>query len=366
MTEPRRGEPPAATIPRGPGRSRIAAAVPARARLELQAAVIALLASIAIGSVLMMIVGQAPGHVWWEMVSRTAGEPYLLGQMLYRATALALTGLSVAVALEAGLFNIGAEGQLAAGVLVCALVGAALPAGTPAGIAIPGCELAGAAAGGAMGAVIGVLRVTRGAHEVITSIMLNAIVAGFSLYLGNRVIFRGGTTTGSAIVEGARLAKLGLGGSSANAAIAIAVIAVAVVWWLRAKTTWGQAWRAVGQSQEAARTTGISVGKVQIVVMIGAGALAGLAATNLVMGNRYAFEEGLGRGTGLLGISAALLGRMHPVGIAVAAILLGFLSAGGLAVADLVPKELSEMLQGVVVLAVAASVPWVRRAKVVS
>jgi general nucleoside transport system permease protein len=335
----------------------------ATTRRELQVAAIALLASIAIGSVLMLLAGKAPGHVWWAMVTRTLSESHLLGDVLYRATGLVLTGLAVAIALDAGLLNIGAEGQLTAGVLACALVGAALPAATPAVIAIPVCMLAAAAAGGAVGGTIGVLRTVRGAHEVITSIMLNAILAGIALYLGNRVIFRGGTTRGGAIASGAELPQLGLGGSSANTSIVLAAIAVALVWWLRSQTTWGQAWRAVGQSPEAARATGISVRKVQVLVMVGSGALAGLAATNFVMGDKHAFEEGLGRLTGLYGISAALLGRVHPGGVAIAALLLGFLSSGGVAVGDLVPKELTEMLQGVVVLAVAAAGPWVRRAE---
>ena len=331
------------------------------ARREIQTAVIGLLASIAIGSVLMLIVGKAPGQVWWAMLSETATDPSLMGQALYRATGIALTGLAVALPLEAGLFNIGGEAQITAGVLVCALFGTALPPATPAAIAIPVCLLAAAAGGGLIGGAIGGLRVARGAHEVITSIMLNAIVASFALYLGNRVMFRNGTTTGAPIVSGAELPQLGFGGSSANASILIAVLAVAVVWWLRARTTWGLAWRAVGQSPEAARTAGISVGKVRIVVMTAAGALAGLAAANFVMGNKHAFEEGLGRGTGFAGISVALLGRMHPVGVVLAALVLGFLSSGGVAVSTYVPKELVEVLQPVVVLAVAAAVPLVRR-----
>lgn len=332
-------------------------------RRELQAAAIALLASIAIGSALMLIAGKSPGGVWAAMLSRTFSDPYAIGQLLYKATGLVLTGLSVSIALDAGLFNIGAEGQLTAGVLVCALVGVALPAGTPAIIAVPLCALAAALAGGAVGAAIGALRVTRNAHEVITSIMLNAIVAGVALYAGNRLIFRGGTTRGATIVDGAQLPQLGLGGSSANASLVLALLAVAAVWWLRSQTTWGQAWRAVGQSPDAARTTGLPVARVQVLVMAGAGALAGLAATNFVLGHKHAFEEGLGRGTGIWGISAALLGRMHPAGVVLAAVVLAFLSTGGLAVADLVPKELTEMLQGVVVLAVAAAGPWVRRAE---
>jgi simple sugar transport system permease protein len=328
---------------------------------ELQAAAIALLLSIAIGSVLILIVGKSPSHLWWQMVSRTAHDPYQLGLALYKATGLMLAGLSVSIALDAGLFNIGAEAQVTAGVVACAIVGSALPPGTPAVLAIPVCVLAAAAAGGVIGGVIGVLRVTRGAHEVITSIMFNAIIAGLALYLGNRVIFVGGSVRGAAIVPGAELPQLGLGGSSANTSIVIAAVVVAAVWWLRAQTTWGQAWRAVGQSPASASATGISVGKVQILVMTGAGALAGLSATNFVLGHKHVFEQGLGAGTGLLGISAALLGRMHPLGVAAAALVLGFLSAGGIAVNDLVPKELTEILQGVVVLAVAIAVPWVRK-----
>jgi simple sugar transport system permease protein len=251
--------------------------------------------------------------------------------------------------------------KLTAGVLACAALGAALPADTPAIVAVPLCLAAAGAAGAAVGGLIGVMRAKRGAHEVITSIMLNAIVAGVALWIGNEVLFRGETTRGDQIAPGAQLPQLGLGGSAANASLVLAAAAVWALWWLRSRTTWGQAWRAVGQDAAAARSVGISVERVQILVMTGSGALAGLAAANFVMGHKHAFEEGLGRGTGFLGISVALLGRSHPIGVAVAAILLAFLSAGGLAVGDLVPKELTEMLQGVVVLAVAAAGPWVRR-----
>lgn len=331
------------------------------ARRELAAASIALLASVAIGSLLMLIAGKAPGTVWWAMIERTVTDPYMLGQVLYKATALVLTGLAVSVALDAGLFNIGGEAQLTAGVLACAATGIALPASTPAVVAVPACVLAAAAAGGAVGALIGVMRVARGAHEVLTSIMLNAIVAGVGLWLGNTFLFTGGTTRSASIAPGAELPMLGLGGSAANASLALALGAVGLVWWLRGRTTWGQAMRAVGRNPEAARTLGIDVGRVRILAMTAAGALAGLAATSFVLGHKHAYEEGLGRGVGFLGISAALLGRNHPIGVAVAALVLGFLSSGGLAVADLVPKELTEMLQGVVVLAVAAAGPWVRR-----
>jgi general nucleoside transport system permease protein len=332
-------------------------------RREATAALVALLASLAVGSVLMLVLGKSPATVWWAMIARTASDPYAFGQVLYKATALTLTGLSVSVALDAGLFNIGGEGQITAGVVACAALGAALPAGTPAIIALPLCLIAAAAAGAAVGAAIGALRALRSAHEVITSIMLNAIVAGIALWIGNAALFVGGTTTGSPIAHGAELPELPLGGSAANAALFVALAAVGLVWWLRERTTWGIAWRTVGRDPDAARAVGISVARVQIATMAGAGALAGLAATNFVLGHVHAFQDGLGRGFGFAGISAALLGRVHPVGVLAAALLLGFLSAGGLAVADLVPKELIEMLQGIVVLAVAAAGPWARRVR---
>jgi general nucleoside transport system permease protein len=335
--------------------------VNARLRRELAAVAIAVLASVAIGSVLMLIVGKAPGHVWWEMVARTASSSYALGDVLYRATAIVLAGLAVSIALDAGLFNIGVEGEVTAGVLACAVVGAALPEATPAIVAIPACTLAAAAAGAAIGGLIGLLKITRDAHEVITSIMLNYIVVGVALWIGNAALFQNGTTTGPAIVPGAELPSLGFGGSPVNASIVLAAAAVAATWWLRARTTWGQAIRAVGRDPAAARSVGISVGRVQMVVMLAGGGLAGLAATNFVLGHKHAFEEGLGRGVGFIGISAALLGRLHPLGVALAAIALGFLASGGLAVGELVPKELTEMLQGVVLLAVAVAVPLVRR-----
>jgi simple sugar transport system permease protein len=335
--------------------------VNATLRREALIVTIALLAAVAIGSSFMLFVGKAPGHVWWLMVSRVASDPYALGQVLYKATALALTGLSVSIALDAGLFNIGAEGQVIAGVVACATVGSALPAATPAIIAVPLCTLAAAAAGALVGGAIGALRVWRNAHTVISSIIFNAIVASVALWLGNELLFQNGTTTGPPIIAGAELPQLGFGGSSANAAIVLAVAAVAGVWWIRARTTWGQALIAVGRDPETARAAGISVDRVYLVTMLAAGGLAGLAATNFVLGHKHAFEDGLGSGAGILGISAALLGRGHPIGVAIASLVLGFLSAGGLAVSDQVPKELSELLQGVVVLCVACAAPFGQR-----
>lgn len=328
---------------------------------ELSVVAIALLASIAVGSILMLVVGKAPGHVWWLMITRTLGDSYALGQVLYKATPLVLTGLAVSIALDAGLFNLGAEGSVIAGVVGCATTGTALPEGTPAIIAVAACAIVAALSGAAIGGIIGALRVYRNVHTVISSIIFNAIVAAVALWLGNELLFQNGTTTGPPIIHAAELPQFGLSGSSANGSLIVALGIVAVVAWIRTRTTWGRALIAVGRDPEAARTAGIGVGRVYLFAMLASGALAGLAATNFVLGHKHAFEDGLGAGSGLLGISAALLGRGQPVGVAIAALVLGFMSSGGLAVSDEVPKELSELLQGVIVLSVACASPFAQR-----
>jgi simple sugar transport system permease protein len=328
---------------------------------ELQAAAIAVLASIAVGSILMLVDGVAPGRVWWAMIAKVFANDYWFGEMLFATTGIALCGIAVGLALDAGMFNIGTEGQLTAGVLGCATVGAALPAGTPGPIAVPLCLVAAGVSGAAVGALIGAYKAYRGAHEVITSIMLNVIIAGVALWLGNELLFENGTTTGAPIAEGAHLPQLGLGGSHVNATLVLAIGLAGLVWWLRSSTTWGEVWRTVGREPAAARIVGISVQRVQVLALTASGALAGLAAANVVLGYKHAYEDGLGRGTGLLGVSAGLLGRSHPGGILAASLLLGFLQVGGLAVGGMIPKELTEMLQGVVVLAVACSAAFVAR-----
>lgn len=324
-------------------------------RRELAIAGVALALVVLLGSVLITAFGRSPITVWATMVGDTLGDRYAVGQVLYRATGLALTGLAVALALDVGLFNIGVEGQMTAGVVAAAATGAALPAATPAPVAVLLCTLAAASAGGAIAAVTGALRVWRGAHEVITGIMLNAVVAGGALWLGNEVLFAPGGTRSRPIVAAAELPGLGLAGSAASAAVLIAVASAITLHVVRTRTSAGLIWRAVGASPGAAAAMGHAVGRWRLGVMIASGALAGLVATSVVLGHKHAFEEGLGRGTGYLGVAVALLGRRHPLGVLAAALAVAFFSHGGLVVGELVPKELTELLLGALVLAIAVA-----------
>ena len=330
------------------------------ARIEASVALVALLVAAAAGSILIMIAGASPLDVWIAVIDRTVGDPYAWGQILAKATPLVFSGLAVAVALRAGLFNIGGEGQMIAGCLACGAVGASLPAGTPAVIAIPACTLAAALAGGAIGALTGALRAYRNAHEVIVAIMLNAIVAGVALWIGNTWLFTGGVTAGPPIARGAELPALGIAGSSANVSVFLAALAAAATWWWFERTRTGAEWRWVGQGARAAAAAGVRVPRAYVWSMAAAGALAGLAATHAVMGWRHAYQDDLVRNLGFLGVAVALLGGGHPLGVVIAALFIGFLQNAGLASEDLVPKSLFDVLSALIILALAAASPTVR------
>jgi general nucleoside transport system permease protein len=322
---------------------------------------VALLVAMAAGSLLILGFGQSPARVYGLLLARTWGDVYGVGQVLFKATPLIFTGLSVALAFRAGLFNIGAEGQMIVGAFATALVGAGLPDGLPWPIAIPLAVAAGVVAGAALGALPGYLRARFGAHEVINTIMLNFIAAALVLWAGRSAVFVVGTTHTAPVVPGARIANFGLAGSAANWSFALALAAAVAVWYFVGRTRRGFEWRAAGASPLAAEAGGISLGATTIAAMAVAGGLAGAVGANFVLGYKHYFEEGLGRGMGFMGIAVALLGRNHPGGVVAAALLFGTLSHGGLAINELVPKELVDVLQAVIILAVAATSAQVRR-----
>ena len=342
-----------------------AASLRARAEEALLPPFVALLIAIVAGDLLILSVGQSPGEVYRMLLAGTWGNAYGFGQVLYKATTLICTGLAVSVGLQAGLFNIGGEGQLAAGGFAGALVGLLLPAGTPALLAVPLAILAAMAAGGVVGWVPGVLRARFGAHEVITTIMLNFIV----LALLNWLIvahLRVPETLHTPAVQTTALPRLStfwsaFHGSAANTSLIVVFAAAAACAWYLFRTREGYDLRAVGLQPLAAEYGGIRVGRVWIRALTLSGALAGLGGINFVLGYKHYYEEGFGTGAGFLGIAVALVGRNNPYGVVIAALLFATLSQGGLAINAVVPKQMVDVLQGVVIIAVAASVPEVRR-----
>ena len=338
-----------------------------RAKLEeaVLPPLVALLLAIVVGDFLILSFGQAPGSVYRLLLEGTWGNWYGLGQVLYKATTLAFTGLAVAYAMRAGLFNIGAEGQLAAGGFAAALVGLLLPPGMPWVAVLPVYLIAAAAGGGIVGYVPGILKAKFGAHEVITTIMLNYVVLALLAYIVSAHLHVPETLHTREIQSGLlpRLAGVwtAFRGSAANVFLVAAVAAAVAVWWVLFRTRRGYELRATGLQPDAAEYGGVKVGAVYWQAMVVSGALAGIGGLNYVIGYKGYYEEGFATGSGFLGIAVALVGRNHPAGVIVAALLFATLSQGGLAVNALVPKQMVDVLQAVVILAIATAVPEVRR-----
>jgi simple sugar transport system permease protein len=325
----------------------------------------ALLIAVVVGDLLILLFGQSPADVYRLLIEGTWGNAYGLGQVLYKSTTLICTGLAVALGLRAGLFNIGAEGQLAFGGFAAAALGLWLPGATPALLAVPLCIAAACAGGAAVGAVPGALKARFGASEVIVTIMMNFIVAALLNWIVAAHLNVAESLHTPEIRAGAvpRLADAFpvFHGSAANFTILIALAAAALTAWYLFRTRAGYDLRAVGLQPEAAEYGGVKVGRVWLRALLLAGALAGLGGINYVLGYKQYYEEGFAAGSGFLGIAVALVGRNHPAGLVAAALLFATLSQGALAVNALVPKQMVDVLTAIVIIAVATAVPEVRR-----
>ncbi len=327
--------------------------------------VLAVVLSFAVGGIFIVVVGQNPIEVYSILFSQTLGSWYGIGQLLFKSTPLIFAGLSVAICFRAGLFNIGAEGQLQIGAFATALVGMKT-FGVPSYLEIPLLILAGMVGGGLWGFIPGYLKAKLGAHEVINTIMLNFIAAALISYFVTNIYNVPATVHTLPISPAGTLPRFdrylsGFEGSPVNFSIFIAIMAAIFVWYYVERTKSGYELRAVGFNPKAAEYGGISVSKSIILTMTIGGAMAGLVGTNFVMGYKYYFEEGFSSGTGFMGIAVALLGLNNPFGIILAALLFGMLDYGGLVINTMVPKELVSILQAIVIIFVISSNKIFRR-----
>ena len=316
---------------------------------------IALLLAIVASSIVMLLSHINPIASYGALLSGAAGSSQGLAETLAQTSTLLFAGLGVGLALRAGLFNIGAEGQLILGGLCAAVVGAAVH--LPLLLEIPLCLIAGAFAGGVWAGAAGWLRAQFGASEIITTIMLNYIAIYGSDYLVNGPL-RGSPTIPetAAIAHTAVLSPL-IADTRLTLAFPLAVIAaVAVAWWL-GRTVPGYELRAVGKSERAARYAGIDVKQTLVRAMIASGALAGLGGATEVMGLTHHFNASLSPGYGFTAIAVALLAGSNPIATIASATLFGALQNGALAMQALAgaPKDVVSIVQGFVILFVAAN-----------
>lgn len=296
--------------------------------------------------------GWLNGSNGWEAVFAPISET-----LTYTAP-LVFTGLSVALAFRGGLFNIGAQGQATIGVILAALAGFLLP--LPPVLHVLVAVLAGAVGGAIWGFIPGILKARAGAHEVINTIMLNYIATYFLTWLivQNGVQDPSRTDAISRPVDAsAQLPRLLGDNLRVHAGILVAVLATWAVAWLLNRSTLGFELRAVGANPDAARTAGISVTRTYVLIMVFSGILAGLGGSNMVLGSTAsALTPLVVAQIGFDGILVALLGRVKPWGVALAALLFGALQAGGNRMQSYsgISLELVTVLQALIVIFIAA------------
>jgi ABC-type uncharacterized transport system permease subunit len=290
---------------------------------------------------------------YWALLDGSLGSETAIKTTLERAAPLICAGLSVTLAFRAGLFNIGAQGQLIIGAICAAYVG--FHYDMPAVVHLVAALLAGLAGGAVYGGIVGLLKARTGAHEVIVTIMMNYIGISILTWLLTKEAFQepgSNNPRSEKVAENAQFPHI----FGVHSGVVLAIVAAVIVWWLLERTTLGFELRAVGANPDAARTAGMSVPRTYVLAMVIAGALAGLAGAQQVQGHQDALTGSFGGTIGFDGITVALLGRATPVGTVFAGLLFGALSAGGLQMqaASGTPLALTQLLQAIIVLFVAA------------
>ncbi|MCV3239705.1 ABC transporter permease [Mesorhizobium sp. ZC-5] len=323
-----------------------------------------LLVAFIMAGLVVLLVGENPLRAAVILVDGAFGSGQNIAYTLYYATNFIFTGLAVAVAFHAGLFNIGGEGQAYIAGLGVSLVALAFDSVLPWWLTFP-LAIAGAALVGALWALIpAYLQAKRGSHIVITTIMFNFIAASVMVYMLVNVLKPAAEQAPQTrqFLDGGQLPKLnfilealGLSVRSAplNISFLLALVMAVFVWALIWRTRLGYEIRTFGFSPKAARYAGISESRITIIAMMISGGLAGMMALNPIMGDQHHMALDFVAGAGFVGIAVALMGRSHPIGIVPAAILFGMLYQGGAELAFEMPnisRDMIVIIQGLVIL----------------
>jgi len=325
---------------------------------------ISLLLAAILSALVILAIGESPGDALWLMIEGTLLRSSGVAFMLYYATNFIFTGLAVSIAFHARLFNIGGEGQAMLGGLGVALVCLFIP-WPHWSLAILGSAVGAAIFGAAWAAIPAYLQAKRGSHIVITTIMFNFIAAALLNYLlvgplkpvgamdpataNFPVATHLPTFEDMAAMFGIeRMFR----SAPANVSFFLALLSCLLVWLLIWRTRLGYEIRAFGQSESAAKYAGISATKIIMIAMLISGGLAGLMAINTTQGEAERLILNMTEGAGFIGIAVALMGRSHPFGVLLAALLFGFLYQGGaeLALWTTIPRELIVVIQALVIL----------------
>ncbi|WP_290735796.1 ABC transporter permease [Amaricoccus sp.] len=315
-----------------------------------------------VAGLVVVFIGEDPIRAVRILIQGSLGSSYGIGFTLFYATTFVFTGLAVAIAFHASLFNIGGEGQAALGGVGATLVCLAVPWPHWA-LALPFAILGAGLLGGAWAFIPGYLQAKRGSHIVITTIMFNFIASALVVYLLNNVLKAPGMSLETRkFGEGTylpfmheMLGAIGIEMSRTpmNLTSILALAAAFLTWLLIWRTRLGYEIRAFGHSEPAAVYAGIDPVRITILVMVMSGAMAGLMALNVVMGYQHRLVLDFVGGAGFVGIAVALMGRSHPVGVILASILFGILYQGGAELAFEMPaitRDMIVVIQALVIL----------------
>ena len=321
--------------------------------------IIAIIAGLLIGAVFLMIAGISPVVAYGKLFSSIFSKPKYLVWTLVYASPLIFTGLSVAFSFRTGVFNIGAEGQFVIGGLVACVLGIVLK--LPAGLHAIVCLVAAAAAGCIWSLIVGVLKVKRGIHEVLSFIMFNWIAFYLSNYVVNLPgIHRDSSEATQDVAASARLLmpeglRSTLDCSNAHWGIVLAVIAAVIIWVIIEKTTLGYKLKAVGFNSNGAEYGGIDANKSILTALGISGLLSGLGGAVQVLGmagrlSQFAGQEGFG----FEGITVALIGSSNPIGCIFSGLFYGAMKYGGSKLSIVkAPSEVVDIIMGCIVLLIA-------------
>ncbi len=325
--------------------------------------VLAIITAIFIGGIIIAVVGGNPFAAYLGLVQGAFGSANALSETAVWASPYIYAGLAVALAFKGGLFNIGAEGQLALGAVVSALIGYALPGwlhtSLPWFIHLPLTVGLGVLGGAIWAAIPGALKAYTGGHEVINTIMMNYIALNITSFLLNGPMKDPNPLNLSArtpfIAQSARIPPI-FPNLRVHWGFVLALLVAVIIWWLLQKTTVGFEIRTVGSNPDAAKYAGINVKMITVLTMAISGALAGLGGVIEVTALNYRHELGFSVGYGFDAIAIALLGKSNPFGVVLAAILFGAMKNGGTRMQFLtqIPVDIISVIQALILLFVAA------------
>ncbi|MGW0080544.1 ABC transporter permease [Streptomyces sp. NPDC003393] len=336
-----------------------------RLLLGIAAPLLAVVAALVVTTLVILATGKNPGDAFSDMVTYgSASDSQVF--ILNKATTYYLAGVAVALGFRMNLFNIGVDGQYRLAAFIAAVLGGALA--VPGWIAVPLIVLAAMATGALWAAIAGVLKVTRGVSEVISTIMLNSIataIIGYLLQPGKlgQLDQAGTLVSTKPLHASSHFFNIDTGPAGVlDGFIVVAVVVGLAYWFVLGRTRFGFDLRTVGQSESAASASGVSVKKMVATSMIISGGVAGLIGMPTLLNESYQYDNSFPNGIGFTGIAIALLGRNHPVGIALGALLWGFLERTTNHLEfEGYDKEILGVIQGVIVLCVVIAYEVVRR-----